>query len=718
MASLIPGFEYDIFISYRQKDNEYDGWVTEFVTNLKRELNATFKEDISIYFDASPQDGLHETYSVDESLIKKLNCLVFIPIISQTYCDPKSFAWEHELCYYNSLAEKDSFGRIVMLPGGNVASRILPVKIHELDTEDKVLLENELGGTLRSIDFIYKSTGVNRPLLSHEDHPHDNLNKTYYRDQINKVANALKEIINTLRKHDQTDAEHVQKIINEKQGKRISFNPKIIVSLLLAFAVLAVVYFFIPRPHRSSKEIEKSIAVLPFKNDSPDQENTHFIDGIMEEILTNLQTIKDLRVISRTSVEQFRNQSKSIPVISKVLGVNYIVEGSAQKYGDAFRLRVQLTRADKESQLWSRSYEQELKEASDIFNIQSQIAQSIAGELKVIITPKEKKLIEKTPTKFLTAYDDYLNGQFYWRKLTHNDLETARKYFELARDKDPSYALAYAGISDTWLAQAQAGYVSPEDAGPKAVSAMMKALELDSTLAQVHCSLGLVKYISEWDWKASESEFQKAFAINPNLAEAHAHYSNLLDITGRQEEAREEIETALNLDPYNPLIKSLYAIHLLFTLRYNDAVKASSEALAMDPTNPVALFANAFALHATGKYAQALNVWKTSYITNYKSYKHIAHAFDRGYAKGGYFEALKLEADTLAKQLKGVYFNPTDISTLFLAAGENRKAMEFMTMAFKVHDPNLIYVLLPLYDNLRKDSRFQELCQKLNLPGR
>ncbi len=219
MASLIPGYEYDIFISYRQKDNEYDGWVTEFVTNLKRELNATFKEDISIYFDASPQDGLHETYSVDESLIKKLNCLVFIPIISQTYCDPKSFAWQHELRYYNSSAGKDSFGRIVVLPGGNVASRILPVKIHDLELEDKVLLENELGGTLRSIDFIYKSTGVNRPLLSHEDHPHDNLNKTYYRDQINKVANAIKEIITALKKYHIQDGASPKEFIKEKPGK-------------------------------------------------------------------------------------------------------------------------------------------------------------------------------------------------------------------------------------------------------------------------------------------------------------------------------------------------------------------------------------------------------------------------------------------------------------------------------------------------------------------
>ncbi len=204
MASLFPGYKYDIFISYRQKDNEYDGWVTEFVNNLKRELHATFKEEISVYFDANPQDGLLETHIVDESLSKKLRCLIFIPIISQTYCDPQSFAWQYEFCAFNKLAKGDRFGRDIKLPGGNVASRILPVKIHDLDPEDKLLLENEIGGVLRSIEFIYKSAGVNRPLRANEDHPQDNLNKTYYRDQINKVANAIKEIINGL-KHKEED---------------------------------------------------------------------------------------------------------------------------------------------------------------------------------------------------------------------------------------------------------------------------------------------------------------------------------------------------------------------------------------------------------------------------------------------------------------------------------------------------------------------------------
>ncbi|HMC98660.1 MAG TPA: hypothetical protein VKH37_00855, partial [Ferruginibacter sp.] len=189
MSSIISNFEYDIFISYRHKDNKYDGWVTDFVTNLRREAGATFKEEISIYFDSNPYDGILETHDVDKSLEKKLRSLVFIPIISQTYCDPKSFAWQQEFCVFNRLSKEDQFGRDIRLSQGNVASRILPVKIHDLDADDNALLEQEQNGPLRAIEFIFKSPGVNRPLRA-DDKREDNLNKLFYRDQINKVANA------------------------------------------------------------------------------------------------------------------------------------------------------------------------------------------------------------------------------------------------------------------------------------------------------------------------------------------------------------------------------------------------------------------------------------------------------------------------------------------------------------------------------------------------
>ena len=147
MASILPGYECDIFISYRKRDNKHDGWVTQFVNNLKAEIESIFKEEISVYFDINPCDGLLETHDVNASLKEKLKCLIFIPIISQTYCDPNSFAWQHEFCYFNKMAKEDKFGRDIRISGGNVASRILPVKIHDLDPEDIAFIEDEIGGS-------------------------------------------------------------------------------------------------------------------------------------------------------------------------------------------------------------------------------------------------------------------------------------------------------------------------------------------------------------------------------------------------------------------------------------------------------------------------------------------------------------------------------------------------------------------------------------------
>ena len=198
MPSVISGYEYDIFISYRQKDNKYDGWVTEFVDNLKRELEATFKEELSVYFDENPQDGLLETHNVDKSLEGKLKSLIFIPIISQTYIDPESFAWKNEFCAFNKISQSDNLGRDVAVDSGNIASRILPVKIHNIDPSDLDVYQKEIGGHLRALDFIFKSAGVNRSLTA-EAREDKNQLKTNYRDQINKTANAIKEIIRSIK---------------------------------------------------------------------------------------------------------------------------------------------------------------------------------------------------------------------------------------------------------------------------------------------------------------------------------------------------------------------------------------------------------------------------------------------------------------------------------------------------------------------------------------
>ena len=525
MASIITGFEYDIFISYRQKDNKHDGWVTEFVNNLKGELESTFKEDISIYFDANPIDGLLETHIVDESLVKKLKCLIFIPVISQTYCDPQSFAWHHEFVAFNKMAKEDQFGRDIRLAGGNVASRILPVKIHDLDPEDKTLLENELGGFIRGIEFIFKSSGVNRPLKP-SDNPDKNLNKTYYPDQIKKVANAVKEIITAIKKHNQQDGEVPKEFVKEKPVLSKNLKPKIIIVSAIMLALLVLGYFIIHKLSDSSKQVEKSIAVLPFINDSQNDSTIYFMNGVMDEILNNLQKISDFsRVLPRTSVEQFRGGTRpSIPEIAKKLNVNYIVQGSGQKYGNKFVLRVQLIAAHNEKQLWGKPYKQEIHETSDMINIESQIAQSIAAEMKATITPEEKQRIEKTPTTNLTAYDFYQRGQEEFGKYASfgdtKALERAEENYNKALKYDSKFAQAYVGLSWVYLNRKYIKeYFSPNFMDSVLILSNI-ALSYDDHLAEAYLARANY-YVVNYKTEQAMKEFDKALINNPNYGDAY-----------------------------------------------------------------------------------------------------------------------------------------------------------------------------------------------------
>ncbi len=347
MASLIPGYNYDIFISYRQKDNKYDGWVTEFVDNLKKELEATFKEEISVYFDINPHDGLLETHDVDASLKEKLKCLVFIPIISRTYCDPKSFAWEHEFKAFVEQASKDQFGLKVKLPNGNVANRVLPVRIHDLDTADIKECESVLGGVLRGIEFIYKEPGVNKP-LSQEDDEKNNLNKTKYRIQINKVSNAIKEIISGLKIEPIVEVkesthrreplkEQAREERNPKRDRPFKLKKHKILSWVTFLAILIIAAIFAyPKIFKSKdnlqemtmtisvmnengeKEIRKvfkdeyiaKLSFFPFTNETNDSSENWLQYGIYDAIMEDLNQFNYVKLGASSIANRLQEQIK------------------------------------------------------------------------------------------------------------------------------------------------------------------------------------------------------------------------------------------------------------------------------------------------------------------------------------------------------------------------------------------------------------------------
>jgi tetratricopeptide (TPR) repeat protein len=372
MASLIPGFEYDIFISYRQKDNKGDRWVSEFVEALKTELESTFKEEISIYFDINPHDGLLETHDVDASLKEKLKCLVFIPIISRTYCDPKSFAWEHEFKAFVEQASQDHFGLKIKLPNGNVASRVLPVRIHDLDASDINECESVLGGFLRGIEFVYKEAGIDKPLSPNDDEK-KNLNNTKYRIQLIKVAHSIKEIILGMKNEPSKvigEKEQIKesvkevktegiKVVEKNPAKayRIRFIiPVLVVALLIIAGIIAYPKIFkrntIEKLRASGERI--SVAVMPFQNMTNDTIWNIYQLGIQENLINYLSNFPKELLVRQTELISGLLQNKGVTnyasltssvakTVSQKLESNVFISGSIQQSGNKLRINARLT---------------------------------------------------------------------------------------------------------------------------------------------------------------------------------------------------------------------------------------------------------------------------------------------------------------------------------------------------------------------------------------
>jgi TolB-like protein len=484
MSSIVPGYAYDIFISYRHKDNKYDGWVTTFVENLRKELDATFKDPVSVYFDENVTDGVRETHLVEDSVSPKLKCLVFIPVISQTYCDPESYAFRNELLLFNKLAAGDAIGSKVTLHNGNVVSRILPIRVHEVEEQDKLLFERATGNQLRPIDFIFKYKGVNRPLRSNEDHPADNEARTYYRDQINKVALHLKDVVNAVkspgRKPEKTAA-----VTADNTPTRRKHWKWITATTAFLFISAIALYYVTSKKTRDNERV--TIAVLPFKVIGDDVENQYFADGVMEVLRSNLNMIPAFRVKPRISVDRYRDNTKTIPEMADELGVSYILEGSAQKIGDRIRIIVQLVDTETEENVWSEKFDGSFE---DIFEVQNTISESIVHSLQMSLTPALAKTFNKVPTQNFEAYDLFLQAKSYARKYAQlqagDDRRKAITLLHEALRLDPGFALAFA-----WLAGLES-ISDPHTPGQSRDSVIFlanHALAIDSTLVEAQLVL-------------------------------------------------------------------------------------------------------------------------------------------------------------------------------------------------------------------------------------
>ncbi len=547
MSSLLPGFEYDIFISYRQKDNRSDQWITNFVQSLREELDATFKEEISIYFDSNPHDGLLETHDVDSSLKEKIKCLVFIPIVSQTYCDPNSFAWQKELLPFLDFAKQDEFGLDIKLTNGNVTKRVLPVRIHEIDEVDKQQFENAIDGIIRPVDFIYKEPGVNRPLLS-TDSKNDNQNKTDYRNQVNKVANAIKEIVTSMKGGPAQSQSQPSPKPTFKTSlwsrKKIMFGVAAVLIALAAFLFYQFKYADINSTQ--SNEFKKSIAVLPFDDLSPGKDQEYFSDGLAEEIINVLMQIPELKVVGRTSSFSYKDSNTDIKTIGTSLQASHLIHGSVRKSGNAVKIQVNLI--DAKTGLNIKSYSFPETQLENIFQIQESIAQSVTNDLKLSLFSTQGNEIATSQTDNPEALEEFFKGRKLWYE--RKNLWEAVVHFEKAIFLDPNYSRAYSALAETYCVLPT--YTNRYNLGSikvKVFDAIEKSLTLNPKNAEAYTAKGRAEWKFRLDRKGAEDSFQKALAINPNYGTALAWFAHYYFESLQFKKAEEYFLRSIAIEP-------------------------------------------------------------------------------------------------------------------------------------------------------------------------
>lgn len=410
---------------------------------------------------------------------------------------------------------------------------------------------------------------------------------------------------------------------------------------------------------------------------------------------------------------QYKETEKPLSEIARELNVDTIVEGTVYQVGDSIRVRFQLIDVlPEEKNLWGETYKRATSNALVLYN---DVAQSITNQIRVRLTNDEKTRFARTRSVNPEAYEAYLKGMSHWYKLTHADLETALQYFESAVEKDPDYALGWSGIARAWGGLKQMGAVEPGVATPRAKKAIQKALELDSTLAEVHYQLAVQRTWTDWDWVAAEKSFKRALEFNPNYPDALVYYSHLLSYMGRAEEGLVMADKALELDPLNSLYSSISGTLLLIMHRYDEAIERFQPGLRTSPYDPVANSGLQEAYHMKGMYEEALAAAKMSYIG--MGLKQLAQLVDTWYEQGGYETAMSLVCKAMEDVAKQVYVSPLFISYSYVFAGKKDRVLDLLEKGYEVGDPNMPYIIEPCFTSLLgEEPRYQELLHKMNLP--
>ena len=457
----------------------------------------------------------------------------------------------------------------------------------------------------------------------------------------------------------------------------------------------------------------RRIAILPFANLSADPNDRYFADGMTEELISTVSRIGELSVISRTSVMRYRDTIMPIGDIGRELSAGSLLEGSVRKAGNKVRITTQLIDAKNDKHLWAQSYDRDL---TDIFAIQGDIAEQVAGALKVKLLSKEKEALEQEPTNSPESYSLYLKGRYLWNERTRESIKKAIRYFEEAIARDPRFAQALVGLADCYLVLMDQSLMDLKEGVPKVRSLLDKALEANSRLAEAHASLGNL-HVDEWDWSMAEAEFKRAIELNPNYATAHQWYSIMLASTDRQEEGIAEVRMALRLDPASAIVNMNLANQLLSTGRFDEAVKQYNRTLALEPKFGLAHVHLGGAYVSTSQFDKGLAELEKAREIMGDSPWSIAF---QGYTHGimGDLETAREAVRDLERAAKTTFVPDALIGTVCFAAGDREKALSLFEKAFQERSNVLPYIkVFAVFRNIRADPKFGALLQRVGHLG-
>jgi serine/threonine protein kinase/Tfp pilus assembly protein PilF len=458
----------------------------------------------------------------------------------------------------------------------------------------------------------------------------------------------------------------------------------------------------------------RSLAVLPLENLSHDPDQEYFADGMTDTLITNLSKIDTLRVTSRTSVMHYKRTNKTLPEIAKELNVDGAVEGSVMRSGTRVRITVQLLQARTDRHVWADTYDREL---GDVLRLQSEVAQAVAQQVRIQLTPEQQARFRSAPAVNPSAYEAYLKGSSYRPAGTQVAIRQAQSYFEEAVREDPGFALAYVGLADCYLDLGAYRWIPPQDAYRHGSEAIHKALELDGTLGEAHSSLGYLHWQYSWDWQAAESEFRHAIDLNPNYVEAHITLVWYLAWSGRSDESLAELQKIHSLDPAYPFASFDESGVYYHQRNYKSLIEAGQRAVITNPNLWSGHYYLAVGYQGSGHLEQAVPEYQRAVDLSQRDSDTVAGLAHVYAAMGKRAEAEKILSE-LQRQSKATYVSPYMIAVIYSGLGQNDKAFEFLEKAYQDKSPDIAYFLRAdlRLDTLRPDPRFHDLLRRVAFP--